>query len=109
MEPKPQGIMPLIRTQHRGYRTVKYLVDVFPEKVDRKRLRMAAGISGRDPRHSANFEWHLLRINDTLPLTGWQIESNETDTLYWLEPINEGHHMRLVREFQRRREHASGT
>lgn len=107
MEPDPAGILALLNHSHRGYKTVRYLVDMHPAPAHRNMLRLAAGITGREPRHYAAFEWHLLRINDTLPLTGWMIE--DENERYRLRPISEAHFMRLVNAFNRRMEHAGGT
>jgi hypothetical protein len=49
---------------------------------------------GQEPRFAASFEWLLMRINDTLPLTGWKI--TDRYERYRLERITQSHHEGLM-------------
>jgi hypothetical protein len=96
---KPQRLsareaMSVLNADHKGYPIVKLMTHYHPRPIKRDALRKVANLDGREPRHAASFEWLLLRINDTLPLTGWRI--HEDGDTYHLKTITEEHHKRLL-------------
>jgi len=98
----PHLIAPLLNYDHPGAVLVIYMAQRWSvNRINRAELRRVAKLDGREPRFAASFEWLLLRINDTLPLTGWIID--EERERYRLEPISQRHHERLVRRFNARR------
>jgi hypothetical protein len=98
----PHLIAPLLNREHPGVALVVYMArNHSGHRISRAALRRVAGLDGKEPRFAASFEWLLLRINDTLPLTGWIID--EERERYRLEPISQRHHERLVRRYNARR------
>lgn len=50
---------------------------------------------------NAALAWHVERINDTLPLVGWQVDV--LADRHFLVPISEAFHIKLVERCARRR------
>jgi hypothetical protein len=87
-------------SRHPGHPIVKLLTHYYPRPITREALRKISNTDGKEPRHAASFEWLILRINDTLPLTGWRI--HEDGDRYHLKQITDEHHQRLLEKARTR-------
>ena len=98
---RPGEILRRLNSEHPGARLVSFMAMQYPRVIFRNTMRRVSDTDGDEPRHAASFEWLLLRINDTLPLTGWRI--GEDGERYRLARISQEHHDRLVAKHNARR------
>jgi hypothetical protein len=82
--------------EHPGFPIIKAMTHYYPRAMTRDALRTLSDTDGWEPRFSASFEWLLLRINDTLPLVGWEVWYD--GKYYHLRTIGKEHHERLLRK-----------
>jgi hypothetical protein len=94
-------ILKRLNSEHPGARLVSFMAMQHPRTITRATMRRISNTDGQEPRFAASFEWLLMRINDTLPLTGWKI--TDRHERYRLERISQEHHERLVEQFHHAR------
>lgn len=97
--PSPEGILPLINSEHRGAALLAHICSRYPHFSRRRELMVAGGFTismcGGPICAPAAFEFWILRINDRLPRASWRISTD--GAVYKLEPIGLVQERELVR------------
>lgn len=83
---------------HPSRTLLRRLVDEHPSHCTSDELIDICGYSGNQ--HAA-LAWHVMRVNDSLPLVGWKIDV--AGDRHSLIPISEAWHLKLVERYERRR------
>jgi hypothetical protein len=93
---QPQDIIPVVDREHEAARILIAMCQTYPRIYTRHELMRIGGFHRRDGvTEYTSFHWWMLRINDTLPRTGWRI--NDTSN-YRLQSITAEHEVALIRK-----------
>lgn len=90
------GIMRHVSEAHPGRWLIGHLVLRHPSPA-----LAGALIGGLSGHRRAALAWHVMRVNDSLPLVGWKIDV--AGDRHSLVPISEAWFEKLVERYERRR------